>query len=155
MQNRIDATFSDQDRDDVLAAFATIHAKLPFLTNATLEDRQELLKLGPKSEAFAAGMVDLATQDDSFLPRSFELEETQSDRALREKLRPIIIEAVRLSESLQDTELLLGSDIYVAALEIYAAAKRHGKSEANDQLLADFGRRFAGQGKRKAPSTNG
>ncbi len=40
MQNRIDATLSDQDRDAVLAALATIRAKLPFLTNATLEDRQ-------------------------------------------------------------------------------------------------------------------
>ena len=77
MQNRIDATFTDQDRDAVLIAIATIRAKLPFLQNATLEDRQELLKLGPKSESFAVGMVDLATQDDSFLPRSFDLEEPQ------------------------------------------------------------------------------
>jgi hypothetical protein len=61
-------------------------------------------------------MVDLAGQDDSFLPRSFDLEETQ--------------------------------------LEIYAAAKRHGGSEANDQLLAEFGRRFAGQGKKKASNPN-
>ncbi|WP_309714425.1 hypothetical protein [Armatimonas sp.] len=154
MQNRIDATFSDQDRDEVLAAIATIRAKLPFLQNATLEDRQELLKLGPKSEVFAVGMVDLATQDDSFLPRSFELEEPQQDRALREKLRPIRIEITRLNEALDDTDLLLGSDLYVAALEIYAAAKQHGRSEANDTLLAEFGRRFARQGKKKASDPN-
>jgi hypothetical protein len=154
MQNRIDATLTDQDCDDVLAALATIRAKLPFLTNATTQERQDLLKLGPKSEAFAAGMVDLAGQDDSFLPRSFDLEEVQQDRALREKLRPIRIAVAQLHEVLEDTELLLGSDLYVAALEIYAAAKRHGGSDANDQLLAEFGRRFAGQGKKKASPPN-
>ncbi len=113
-----------------------------------------MLKLGPKSESFAAGILDLATQDDSFLPRSFDLQEPQQDRALREKLRPILIEVARLHEALQDTELLLGSDLYVAALEIYAAAKQHGRSEANETLLAEFGRRFARQGKKKASDPN-
>lgn len=154
MQNRIDATLTDQDRDEVLAALATIRAKLPFLANATAEERQELLKMGPKSEAFAFGMHDMAAQDDSFLPRSLDMDEAQQDRVLRQQLRPIVIEFVRLHEALQDTDLLLGSDIYVTALEIYAAAKRHGKSEANDALLAQFGRRFAGQGKKKASDPN-
>ena len=99
-------------------------------------------------------MLDLAGQDDSFLPRSFALEETQQDRALREKLRPIVVELTRLQEAMQDTELLLGSDLYAASLEIYAAAKQHGRSEANDTLLADFGRRFARQGKKKASDPN-
>jgi hypothetical protein len=65
-----------------------------------------------------------------------------------------VVELTRLHEAMQDTELLLGSDLYVAALEIYAAAKQHGRSETNDRLLAEFGRRFARQGKKKASDPN-
>ena len=73
MQNRIDATLPVATRDEILDLIVQIRAKLPFLIDLSPEERQTLPKMGDKSRAFVSGSLQLATQDDSYLPRAFDV----------------------------------------------------------------------------------
>lgn len=145
MQNRIDAVLSATDRDKILDSISQIRALLPFLINLTPEERRELPRMGDKSRAFVLASLNLAEEDDSFLPRSFDKAEMRRDEDLFVSLTVIYTALAILFEKLQDTMLLTGSDLYVAALEIYDAAKRKGGSDSGglDQLLDALGQRFA------------
>ena len=128
MQNRIDASLSATVRDEVLESIAQIRAKLPFLIDLSPEERQTLPKMGDKSRAFVSGALQLAEQDDSFLPRSFDVAEMLKDEDLYTAMTQIFVALAILFEKLQDKMQLTGSDLYVAGLEIYDAAKRKGAS---------------------------
>ena len=141
--NRIHASLSDVDRDAVLAAIALIREKLPFLQDLTPTERRDLPKLGDKSVGFVHHADTLTRHDDSFLPRSFDLPEFQSDAALFEALAPIRAALMQLAELVDDTTILVGSEAYVAALVIYQNARTNGQGEGFDELLDELSRRFA------------
>ncbi len=63
MENRIDAVLTDADRDNVLTIINDIRARLPFLIDLTIEDRQSLPKMGDKSRAFVSQALALAEHD--------------------------------------------------------------------------------------------
>jgi len=150
MQNKIDATISVVDRDKILDFINQITVLLPFLINLTPEERRELPRMGDKSRAFVLASLNLAEQDDSFLPRSFDVAEMRQDEDLFNAMTMIFTALAILFERLQDTMLLTGSDLYVAALEVYDAAKRKGGSDSGglDQLLDALGQRFARRSKK-------
>ena len=56
----------------------------------------------------------------------------------------------QLTETVQDTEIALGSDAMVTALEGYAFLKIAGKGEGLDGLRRELGKRFNQSGARKA-----
>lgn len=153
MENRIDATLSDADRQAVLDALQTIRIKLPFLASLTAEERQALPKMGDKSRAFVAQALAIAEQNDSFLPRSFDIAEMRKDVTIAESLYPIIVAVTQLKELLDDTYKLAGSDAYSAALVIYSSAKTHGQGEALEALLDTLGQRFARKTKPTTPTS--
>ena len=143
LTNRINASLSEADRDAVLAAIALIESKLPFLEDLTPTERRDLPKLGDKSVAFVQHADTLTRHDDSFLPRSFDLPEFQGDAALFEALAPIRLALMHLTEKVDDTTMLVGSEAYVAALIIYQNAQINGQGEGFDALLDELSRRFA------------
>ena len=148
MQNRIDATLPAADKDAIISAIQDINAKAPFLINLTKEERTELPKMGDKSRAFVQAALTLAEEDDSFLPRSFDVAEMRQDEDLYTALAQIATSLTILKEKLDDTMLLIGSDLYVAALEVYAAARRSGNTQGLDQLVDALGQRFARKSKK-------
>jgi hypothetical protein len=147
MENRIDAALSAADKQAVLDAVALIKTKLPFLIDLTVEERKALPKMGDKSRAFVAQALTLAEQDDSYLPRSFDVAEMRQDVELTEQMSPIVTAVMQLSEMLDDTYTLAGSDAYSAALVVYQSAKRNGKGEALDSLVDLLGQRFVRKSK--------
>lgn len=154
MQNRIDAELSTANKDAIVAAIAEINSKAPFLINLTKEERGELPKMGDKSRAFVQAALTLAEQDDSFLPRSFDKAEMRKDEDLYVALSQVAVPLTILAEKLNDTMLLVGSDLYVAALEVYNAAQRNGNTQGLDNLTDALGQRFARKAKKNdAPPT--
>jgi hypothetical protein len=154
MENRIDATLSDTDKQAVLDAFQTIRTKLPFLIGLSAEERQSLPKAGDKSRAFIQQSLALAEQDDSFLPRSFDVAEMRQDVTLAEQLYPILVAGTQFMELLEDTYRLAVVDAYSAGLIVYRAAKDNGKDSALDALLDTLGQRFARKSKTTTPGNN-
>lgn len=54
MENRIDASLSNADRQAVMDAVQTIRTKFPFLLSLTAGERQSLPKMGDKSCTFVS-----------------------------------------------------------------------------------------------------
>lgn len=153
MDNRINATLSKADSDTILEAIAQIRQLLPFLIDLTPEERQTLPKMGDKSRAFVSQALQLAENDDSYLPRSFDVAEMKRDVELAESLYPIMVALKQLSEFVDDTHIQVGSEAYTAALVVYQSAKRNGQGAALDGLLDSLGQRFARKSKEEPPPT--
>lgn len=143
MENRIDATISDADRDKILDLLGQIRVLLPFQVNLTPEERHTLVKMGDKSRPFVEQTLIIAEQDNSFLPRSFEVAEMRQDKELYDSMSPVFVQMTMLFENIQDTMLLVGSDLMLGALEIYSSAKRSNHGAALDSLVPLLGRRFS------------
>jgi hypothetical protein len=143
MQNRITMTLSEADRLAVLGAFETILTKLPSLIDLSPEERRDLPKMGDKSVAFVRKSVSMAQEGSDYLPGAFDAAEFKTDLEAYDTLLPLLQKATRLQELLDDTLVLLGSDLYVAALDHYAAAKRSGKEGGLDGLMGALGQRFS------------
>jgi len=142
MQNRIDAAVSTADKTEILQLIQDIKAKMPFLVDLSAAEIASLNKMGDRGQPFVRDAITVAEQDDSFLPRSFDVAAMRKDVDLLEMLPPIIAAISQLRELLNDTYLLAGSDAFAAALEVYAAAQRNGTGEALSESLRNMGRRF-------------
>jgi hypothetical protein len=139
----ISAQLSQADRDAVMAAIATIKAKLPFLIDLSADDRKALPKMGDKSRAFVSKAMEVATQNPDFLPRSFDIAELQKDVQLFESLYPILLSLTQLQDLVDDTCLAVGSEAYAAALQVYTYAKASGQGTGLETAVEELGLRFA------------
>ena len=142
-ENRVSAQLSKEDQAAVLAAIDTIRQKLPFLIDLTPEERRNLPKMGDKSRAFVSQALEVATQNSSFLPRSFDVEEMRRDVELAAALEPITTALTQLQELVDDTYTAVGSEAYSAGLVVYHYGRQSGAGEALDHLLEGMGQRFA------------
>ncbi|MBD2022004.1 hypothetical protein H6F43_17635 [Leptolyngbya sp. FACHB-36] len=149
--NQISATLTQADRDAVLAAIATMKQKLPFLMDLTTEERKALPKMGDKSRAFVSKALEVATQNSDFLPRSFDLDEMRKDVQLFEAMYPIVMAMTQLQELLDDTYVLVGSEAYSAALQVYNYAKASGQGAGLEAVVDELGQRFARRTRKEKP----
>jgi hypothetical protein len=147
----ISTTLPPSDRAAVLAAVATIKEKLPFLIDLSAEERKALPKMGDKSRAFVSKALEVATQNPDFLPRSFDLEELRKDVQLFEAMYPIVVSLTQLQELVDDTCLVVGSEAYAAALQVYNYAKASGQGSGLDAAVGDMGQRFARKSRKPKP----
>ncbi|HZH33472.1 MAG TPA: hypothetical protein VEX64_01460 [Pyrinomonadaceae bacterium] len=142
MENRIAADLTDDVVTEVLKKIDEIRSLLPFLIDLTPEERQELPKMGERNRAFTERALELAREDDSYLPRSFVTSEMEQYVNLASGLRRVETALTRLGEQVSDTLLATGSEAYSSALVVYGAAKRDGRGAALDSLVDALGRRF-------------
>ncbi len=148
MDNRVSAKLSQADKDAVLVAIKTIKDKLPFLIDLTTDERRALPKLGDKSRAFVVKALEVATQNPTFLPRSFDLEEMRTDVELFEEMYPILLGMAQLNELIEDTVTEVGSEAYAAALLVYNYAKAADVGSGLDGVVDEMGKRFARKSKK-------
>lgn len=142
MQDRIDAALSAADKNQILQLIQQIKDLMPFLVDLSAEEISSLSKMGDRGLPFVHDALTAAEHDDSFLPRSFEVAKMRKDVDLLENLPPIIAAVSQLTELLNDTYLLAGSDAFAAGLEVYTAARRNGGGEAMSESLNNMSRRF-------------
>lgn len=152
MENKIDAALSKADRDQILNLIQQIRALLPFLVDLSPEERKSLPRMGDKRRSFVTEALTLAEQDDSFLPRSFDVPEMRQDVELTENLYPIAVALTQLAEFVDDTYTIAGSEAYAAGLAVYNSAQRNGKGSALDELVDLLGKSFARKSKGKPDS---
>lgn len=143
--NRINAILDSAAAAAVTIKLTEAQALLPFLTDLAIDERQSLPKMGDKSRAFVARCLELARQDDSFLPRNLDVDAFANDLAMFTALEPLRQRVAKLLELVEDTQILAGSEAYLAALEVYHAAKRTGEGAGLDDLLDRVSARFAGR----------
>lgn len=146
MQNKMDAVLSDEDRDRALNHLRQARDLLPFLIDMTPDERQTTFKMGEKGRPFVEGSLAIVEQDDSFMPRSFDKTEMHRDHEFFVAMEPVFVQITRLYEAVSDTRMLAGSDLIMAALEVYRNAKNNGQGANLDSLVPLLGRRFKRKG---------
>lgn len=154
MQNYLNqAVLSEEDQKEVMVAIATIRQKLPFLINLSTDERRALSKLGDKTCMFIQKAMEVVNQDDSFLPRSFDVAEMQREVELFEGLYPILLSLAQLYELVEHTYWAAGDDAYASARVVYQAAKANGRGIGIDAVVDELGNRF-NRKSRKAQTVN-
>ena len=143
VENRVDASLSQEEVQEIMVAIQTIKEKLPFLIDLSKEERVSMLKMGDKSRAFVEKTRELVKQNPDFLPRSFDIEEMERDVELFQSLYPIAQSLSQLHELVDDTMMVVGSEAYAAALVAYRYAKDSDLDAGMDAVLDDISRRFA------------
>lgn len=151
--NRISASLSPIEQQNIMSAIATISQELPFLVDLGPEERRAMTKLGDRNRAFTRKVLEIATQNPDFLPRSFNVDEMRRDFELFESLQPMLLALTRLQELIDDTAVAAGSEAYSAALEVYRYAKANGTVAGLDNLVNEMGQRFTQQSSRGRSSS--
>jgi hypothetical protein len=142
--NRISAVVLPADKAAILTKLTEINALLPFLINLTKDERITLPKLGTASLAFDEQCTSYMASAPNLVPPFVDAAEVNKDRALRLVLADLLRESKKLCEKLDDTLLLVGSEIWMADLSFYQtvrqAAKRDvpGADTVYDELRVRF-----------------
>ena len=95
-QNRIAMTFQPDRLERIDGSLNALEADLDLLIALTVEERQDLVKMGHKSRAFCATALSVAEQHAGLMPRDFDIDAFRQDHLALELLRP---RAARLAES--------------------------------------------------------
>ena len=142
-QNRIAMTFQPDRLERIDGSLAALEADLDLLIALTVEERQDLVKMGHKSRAFCATALSVAEQHAGLMPRDFYIDAFRQDHLALELLRPRAARLAHLMQRMADTELALGSDLMAAALEVYGVLKVAGKDKGVDEARRELASRFA------------
>ena len=149
--NKISASISAQDMTDIMAAFATIKAKLPFLINLTLEEKRRMPTIGTERGGMMETFDSEMNLHPDLIPTFVDQPELVIDRALFLQLDTLKACARELCEGIEDTQQVVGSDIYLAYLSFYNNVKQAAKRAivGADSIFQNL-RRFFERGPYKA-----
>jgi hypothetical protein len=148
-QNLISLTLTDADHAAIADALSTLESKLSGLISLSTDERRSLNKMGEKSETFCRRTLVAMSDNAGLIPADVDVAEAQRDLAQLDALRPHIARLTKLLGRAEDSEMALGSDVMVTALEGYALLKVLGKGSGLDSLRKDMSVRFM----RKARAT--
>jgi GrpB-like predicted nucleotidyltransferase (UPF0157 family) len=116
----------------------------PYLLPLTPAERHNLAKMGDKTLSFVEKAHDYARQYPQFCPSYLNLAEFDVDMSDATGLRVVHVTAKQLSDDIDDTVMLAGSEAYQAALIFYNAVKAAstqdipGAKEVYNDLKARF-----------------
>ena len=117
--SRISEVFTDTDLKAVLTALDTIEAKMPWLLTLTPDESRGLRNLGFDGLPFAQAALDAVRADLNFTRRGFDLPEFEKDVALYGQIGRVRARLVGLTQKVVQTHQVTGSDIMVAADDVY------------------------------------
>jgi hypothetical protein len=144
--NRISATVSPTDKAAILTKLTEIKALLPFLLNLTKDERIQLPKLGAASLLFDEQCASYMASAPNLVPPYVVPAEVTKDRVLRLTVADILREVKKLLEQLDDSLLLIGSEIWLADLSFYQTVRQAARRNVAgaDTVYDDLKERFPG-----------
>ncbi len=144
--NRISAEVTVANKTAILTKITEINALLPFLVNLTKEERITLPKLGSSSLAFDEQCASYMATAPNLIPPFVTAAEVTKDRNLRVVLADVLRETRKLCEKLDDSLMLVGSEIWLADLSFYQTARQAAKRDVPgaDTIYDDLKERFPG-----------
>ena len=109
--------FAVEDLDAVDVALTTLEARLAMLVSLRPEVRQGWARMGEVSERFCRQTLAAMVERPQSLSTAFDLSRAQADLAAADALHPRLLRLRRLADRAEDSELALGADVMVAALQ--------------------------------------
>jgi hypothetical protein len=95
----------------------------PYATPLTSSERHDLSKMGDKTLAFVDKAHELAKANPDLCPAFLDVDEFSIDFADTTRLVPLLIALRQLADTVDDIQLLAGSEAYDAARAFYKYAK--------------------------------
>lgn len=128
MPDNISIELTPAEIDTINTAIQTIQTTLqPHLVALDTKDKQGMPKMGDKSAAFVGKALDYMKSNPEFTPNFVDTAEIDKDYkgfgVLNEFLRPL----AQITDNLEDTAFLCGSDTYRGALNYYDGVKQAAK----------------------------
>lgn len=149
-QNFVSQHYSPEQWAQVDVAMAALVAALdPLLIALSADQRQQAVKMGDGSEPFCRKALEVIQANPMLVPGNYDVAEFARDLHTHDALNQRLTQLVRLVERAHHTELAVGSDVMVAALEGYRHLKNSGRHEGVDALNRLLGKRFEANGKRQ------
>lgn len=145
--NRISASITDADITTILGKIQDVDALVPFAISIPNQERQEVPKMGDKSVGFDDKCAGYMASNPEFIPGFVDMAEVAKDRVLRAQLLKFLPQLRVLVEKLEDTALVVNSEIWMADLAFYQAvreARKRGRAGA-DTIYNDLRPRFPGR----------
>ena len=146
--NRIDTVISDADLAKVNTALNDIESTLSFLIGLTVDERVQLPKINVVNKSFTQDAINAVVNNSAMLPAYLDKTAMEKDMDLYLQLDKLAIRIRQLLEKIDDTQMLAGSEAFVAALtayKLFAAAAAAGVA-GSDAVYDTLKERFAGQG---------
>ncbi|WP_103068137.1 hypothetical protein [Aquimarina sediminis] len=144
LNNRLSVTVDPQVITEVKSKIAEINGLLPFLTGLTTNERKTQPKINRSNKLFVEDTLDSMRQNQGIVPDYIKLEELEKDYALYNELKVLALELAELSEKVNDTRILAGSEAYSTSLlayKMFGVAANSGVAGA-EALYARLKERF-------------
>ncbi|KAF0249497.1 MAG: hypothetical protein FD167_1101 [bacterium] len=147
--NRINTTISEENMQAITKSFRDIKEKLSFGVNLTDSEKQSLLKLSDKNRMFLRKVLEAINRHPDIVPNRFNVEELKNDVELHFQLANLLQESRLLTELLEDSYRLAGSEAYAGSLVAYKYLQAANVSTGElDAELDELGKLFT----RKLPT---
>ena len=143
MQNLVSIQYTDEEIAQMDAALNTLRVLFSRMIALQPDERRELTKLGPKSQAFCDQALAVLLANPQIVPPSLDLAEAQVDKRTLDQLRPRLLIQRQLLERADDTEMALGSDLMSVARDGYALLEVAGKDAALKAARKELSARYA------------
>ncbi|MDR2907723.1 MAG: hypothetical protein LBU91_07030 [Bacteroidales bacterium] len=101
-----------------------IEALKPYIINLSAQERQNQLKLGDKTLAFAEKAFEFAESNPDFAPSYFDMAEYAIDMKDTTSMRVLLVTLEQLRQGVSDTMMAAGGDAYNHSLIYYNAVKQ-------------------------------
>ncbi|MFN0201049.1 MAG: hypothetical protein ACKVTZ_05985 [Bacteroidia bacterium] len=146
--NRLSASLSANDVQDILAAIQTIESKLPFIIGLTTEERKTLPKINRQNKLFVDDALQACMNNATLLPNYISVGEMQKDYELYRSLEQVLQPLAQLYEKVRDTQMLAGSEAFSSALMVYKMFQMAAGvgMPGMETIVAQLAERFNGQG---------
>ncbi|BAX78543.1 hypothetical protein [Labilibaculum antarcticum] len=145
MENKISFILTPEEQSQVNQALVTLKTVLePKLISLLASDKKELPKMGDKTLAFVEKSLEYARIYPDFMPNFIDVPEAKLDLESVKALRQILTPLERITNEIDDTMTLAGSEAYSASLSVYKVLKnaasmgQPGAAEASAELKNRF-----------------
>jgi hypothetical protein len=142
LSNKVDASFSDKDLQEIMDALALVSQKLNFAVGLSTEERQGIAKIGRKSQTFTEGALDMAEAHPELMPAGISIPGARRDMDLFVALNPVVQKLGELYHLAEDTQTVAGSEAFAAARVAYNSARSFGAGMGLDDVIKDLSLRF-------------
>jgi len=154
-ENLVSVQIPTADLEAVRNALTVLEQKLlPHLVDLSKEERRALLKMGDKSLPFVEKALEYAGTNPTLLPAYVDVAEMKVDLDAVKLLTDFYRLTEKITDMLDDTIKLSGSEAFKTALKIYKAVQHATQSGISgaEVIFNDLKQRFE-KTKVKAPET--
>jgi hypothetical protein len=145
MENNFNFSTTKEESKKIDQAIALLKAILePKLISLAGSDKRDMPKMGDKTLAFVEKSVGYGEMYPDFMPNFIGINEAKIDLQSVKDLKQLLTPLLRITNELDDTMTLAGSEAYSSALSIYKVLKnaanmgQAGAQEASDDLKSRF-----------------